>query len=183
MKLAGSQIAQLLDALLDAYPRRDDLRIMMRVELDENFDAIAGGDTLRAAAFSLIEWAQRTGRTEELIAGARRSNPGNLALQAVSAALVLVPDEPPPAASSLVPDEPPPAASSPKVAAFLRSKKEDRLRVLMAQYTAASRQLSLELNAAHRPLVQEQLCQLEAEMAGLQAEIEQLEIASSGRER
>ena len=171
MKLAGSQIAQLLDALLDAYSRRDDLRIMMRVELDENFDAIAGGDTLRAAAFSLIEWAQRTGRTEELIAGARRSNPGNLALQAVSAALVLVPDEPPP------------AASSPKVAAFLRSKKEDRLRVLMAQYAAASRQLSLELNAAHRPLVQEQLCQLEAEMAGLQAEIEQLEIASSGRER
>jgi len=171
MKLAGSQIAQLLDALLDAYPRRDDLRIMMRVELDENLDAIAGGDTLRAVAFSLIEWAQRTGRIEELIAGARRRNPGNPALQAASAALVLVPDEPPP------------AASSPKVAAFLRSKKEDRLRVLMAQYAAASRQLSLELNAAHRPLVQEQLCQLEAEMAGLQAEIEQLEIASSGRER
>jgi hypothetical protein len=171
MKLAGSQIAQLLDALLDAYPSRDDLRIMMRVELDENFDAIAGGDTLRVAAFSLIEWAQRTGRTEELIAGARRSNPGNPALQAVSAALVLLPDELPP------------AGSSPKVAAFLRSKKEDRLRVLMAQYAAASRQLSLELNAAHRPLVQEQLCQLEAEMAGLQAEIEQLEIVSSGRVR
>ena len=77
MTLTGAQIAQLRDALLAAYPRRDDLRMMARVELGENLDAIAGGDTLRAVAFSLIEWAQRTGRVEELIAGARRGNPGN----------------------------------------------------------------------------------------------------------
>lgn len=70
MTLTGSQIAQLLDAPLAAYPRRDDLRMRVRVELGENLDASDGGDTLRAVAFSLIEWAQRTGRTAELVAGA-----------------------------------------------------------------------------------------------------------------
>lgn len=165
MTLTGAQIAQLRDALLAAYPRRDDLHMMVRVELGENLDAIAGGDTLRAVAFSLIEWAQRTGRTAELIAGARRGNPGNPALQAFAAALA--PDAPPPVA-------PAPAPPSPTVATVLRRQKEARLRVLMAQYEAASQQLSLELNAANRPLLQEQLRLLEAEMAALQAEIDGL---------
>ena len=44
----------------------------------------------------------------------------------------------------------------------------------MAQYEAASRQLALELNASNRPLLQEQLRLLEAEMAALQAEIDGL---------
>ncbi len=164
MTLAGSQIAQLLDALLDAYPRRDDLRMMVRVELNENLDAIAGGDTLRAVAFSLIEWAQRTGRTADLIAGARRGNPGNPALRAFAETLALTPADPSP--------NPPPAAPSPPVAAFLRRQKEERLRVLMAQYEIASRQLQTTLNAADRPLLHEQLRQLEAEMAAVQAEID-----------
>lgn len=167
MTLTGAQIAQLLDALLAAYPRRDDLRLMVRVELGENLDAIAGGDTLRAVAFSLIEWAQRTGRVAELIAGARRGNPGNEALEAFAATLDLGTIDPPisPPASA-----PPP----PTVAAFLRRQKEERLRVLMAQYTAGSQQLLSTLNAVDRPLLQEQLRRLEVEMAALQAEIEQL---------
>ena len=167
MTLTGAQIAQLRDALLAAYPRRDDLRMMVRVELGENLDAIAGGDTLRAVAFGLIEWAIQSGRTVELVAGARRGNPGNPALQAFAAALDLGTIDPPisPPASA-----PPP----PTVAAFLRRQKEERLRVLMAQYEAASQQLLSTLNAADRPPLQEQLRRLEAEMAALQAEIEQL---------
>lgn len=168
MTLTGAQIAQLLDALLAAYPRRDDLRMMVRVEVGENLDAIAGGDTLRAVAFSLIEWAQRTGRTEELIAGARRGNPDNPALRAFAAALALETVDPPLSPPASVP--PPPT-----VAAFLRRQKEERLRVLMAQYAAGSQQLLTTLNAVDRPLLQEQLRQLEVEMAAVQAEIEQLD--------
>lgn len=59
---------------------------MVRVELGENLAAGNGGDRLSAVAFSLIEWAQRTGHSEELIVGARRGNPGNPALQALAAA-------------------------------------------------------------------------------------------------
>jgi hypothetical protein len=167
MTLAGAQIAQLLDALLAAYPRRDDLRMMVRVEVGENLDAIAGGDTLRAVAFSLIEWAQRTGRVEELIAGARRGNPGNAALEVFAAALDLGTIDPPlsPPASALPP---------PTVTAFLRRHKEERLRVLMAQYEATSQQLLSTLNAADRPLLQEQLRRLEVEMAAVQVEIDGL---------
>jgi hypothetical protein len=175
MHLTGSQIAHLLDALLAAYPRRDDLRMMVRLELNENLDAIAGGDTLRAMAFSLIEWAQRTGRTVELIDAARRGNPGNAALQAFAAALDLASVGPPPGPS--------PAPPSPPVAAFLRRQKEERLRVLMAQYEAASQQLRLELNAANRPLLQGQLRMLEAEMAEVQAEIDGLNTSSTGKDR
>ena len=169
MTLAGAQIAQLLDALLAAYPRRDDLRMMVRVEVGENLDAIAGGDTLRAVAFSLIEWAQRTGRVEELIAGARRGNPGNAALQAFAAALALAPDDPP-----SVPPSPASAPPPPTVTTFLRRQKAERLRVLMAQYAAASQQLLSTLNAADRPLLQEQLRRLEVEMAAVQVEIDGL---------
>lgn len=171
MTLTGSQIAQLLDALLDAYPRRDDLRVMVRVELGEHLDAIAGGDTLRAVAFNLIEWAQRTGRTDELIAGARRGNPGSPALQTVVAALAQPPDDLP---SDDLPPGAPSVAPLPPIAAFLRRQKEERLRVLMAQYAAVSQQLLSTLNAADRPLLQEQLRRLEAEMAAMQAEIEEL---------
>lgn len=162
MTLAGSQIAQLLEALLAAYPRRDDLRMLVRVELNENLDAIAGGDTLRAVAFSLIEWAQRTGRTAELIAGARRNNPGNAALQALAAALELPPVDLPPA--------PPPT----DVTAFLRRQKEERLRVLMAQYEAASQQLALELNAADRPLLEAQVADLYMRMEQVKAQLDVL---------
>ena len=164
MTLTGAQIAQLRDALLAAYPRRDDLRMMVRVELGENLDAIAGGDTLRAVAFGLIEWAIQSGRTVELVAGARRGNPGNPALQTFVAALAQPPNDPPPV--------PPSVASLPPVAAFLRRQKEERLRVLMAQYEAASQQLLSTLNAADRPPLQEQLRRLEAEMGAVQAEID-----------
>jgi hypothetical protein len=164
MTLTGAQIAQLRDALLAAYPRRDDLRMMVRVELGENLDAIAGGDTLRAVAFGLIEWAIQSGRTVELVAGARRGNPGNPALQTFVAALAQPPNDPPPVAPSV--------ASLPPVAAFLRRQKEERLRVLMAQYEAASQQLLSTLNAADRPPLQEQLRRLEAEMGAVQAEID-----------
>lgn len=173
MTLTGSQIAQLLDALLAAYPRRDDLRMMVRVELGENLDAIAGGDTLRAVAFSLIEWAQRTGRTDELIAGARRDNPGNPALEAFAAALDLGTIDPP-----ISPPMPVPPPHT--VAAFLRRQKEERLRVLMAQYEAGSQQLLSTLNAADRPPLQERLRLLEVEMAALQTEIDESKSGASG---
>ena len=55
MTLAGARIAKRSNALLAAYPRCDNLHMMMRVEVGSNLDAIAGGDTLRTVAFHLIE--------------------------------------------------------------------------------------------------------------------------------
>ena len=64
-RLTGPQFEQLQAALLAAFDRAD-LTRMVRIELDESLDAIAGGEssstTLSAAVFNLIEWSERRGR-------------------------------------------------------------------------------------------------------------------------
>lgn len=82
--LSGQQIGQLLNALLDAYPSRDDLRIMVRIELDETLEAIADGANQRVVTFNLVTWAVRSGRIEDLLEAGRRGNPGNPALAALA---------------------------------------------------------------------------------------------------
>ena len=84
--LSGQQIGQLVDALLGAYPSRDDLRIMVTIELDETLEAIADGANQRVVVFNLVTWAVRGGRVDDLLAGARRGNPGNRSLAVLVAA-------------------------------------------------------------------------------------------------
>ena len=76
MQLTGRQVAQIVDALVAAYAK-DSLRELVRVELDETLEAIAGGDNLRAVVFNLVSWAEQHGRIDDLIEGAYRHNPQN----------------------------------------------------------------------------------------------------------
>jgi len=50
---------------------------MVRFELDENLATISSEGNLTSIVFHLITWAESTGRLEELIAAAHRTNPGN----------------------------------------------------------------------------------------------------------
>lgn len=167
--LTGPQIAQLRDALLAAYLTHTALREMVRVELGENLDAIAvaGGETLRAVVFSLITWAESTGRTMELVEGAYRHNDTNPLLREVAAALgvTVSANDPVP-----VPTAKPRAA----IGALILEEKEATLRLLAEQYRAASQQLRTEINAAHRPLLEEQVRQLETKIQAVQDEIDRL---------
>jgi hypothetical protein len=43
-KLSGKQVQEISDAILNAYGSVAALRIMVRIELDEFLDEIAGGD-------------------------------------------------------------------------------------------------------------------------------------------
>lgn len=81
-QLAGQQVAALLDAILSGFDRSD-LRAMTRIELNEELDDIAGGDSLQDVGLSLIAWAERNGRVPELIAALGRSNPDNAQVQAL----------------------------------------------------------------------------------------------------
>jgi formylglycine-generating enzyme required for sulfatase activity len=81
MKLTGHQIQQIRDALLDAYPTADSLRMMLRIELNENLEAIAGGENQRVVVFNLVTWAEQNGRVDALLTGAYNQTPGNPALQ------------------------------------------------------------------------------------------------------
>jgi formylglycine-generating enzyme required for sulfatase activity len=85
MKLTGQKVQQICDALLDGYPTRDSLRIMVRIELDENLDEIAGGENQSVVIFNLVAWAERNGRVDDLIMRAHQRTPGNEALKRLAA--------------------------------------------------------------------------------------------------
>lgn len=77
----GKEMERIVAALLSAFPTRADLAMLVRIELDASLAAITSADNLRADAFALVEWADSQGRLDELVAGARRRNPGNALLR------------------------------------------------------------------------------------------------------
>jgi V8-like Glu-specific endopeptidase len=77
MKLSGAEQKKLSEALLDAYRSHNALRIMVRFQLDENLNAIAGIGLLKDVVFELIDWAESAGKLERLIIGAYEETPGN----------------------------------------------------------------------------------------------------------
>ncbi len=83
--ISGKQIGQIVDALLSAFPTRADLAMLVTIELDAHLDAITTASNLRADIFALVQWAMARNRLNDLIAGARRQNPGNPQLQALPA--------------------------------------------------------------------------------------------------
>jgi hypothetical protein len=80
MKLTGQQYKQLTEALLDAFPSLQRLTELVRFRFDKNLNAIAMGDDLKTIVFRLIQTAEAEGWIDNLIAGARESNPHNSAL-------------------------------------------------------------------------------------------------------
>lgn len=81
MQLTGQQIQHIRSALLDAYPTRESLTMMLREQMDEHLEVIAGGENLRVIVFNLVSWAERTGQVDELIRSAADETPGNPALR------------------------------------------------------------------------------------------------------
>ncbi|MEM7539174.1 MAG: effector-associated domain EAD1-containing protein, partial [Chloroflexota bacterium] len=79
--LPSTEFSRLQAALLHAFPNYSALQRMIRLQLEENLAAIAGGDNLNDTIFQLIEWAESTGRLHELINGAGNTNPNNPVLQ------------------------------------------------------------------------------------------------------
>lgn len=83
--ITGKQIGQIVDALLSAFPTRADLAMLVAIELDAHLDAITTAPNLRTDVFALVQWAMARNRLNDLLAGARRQNPGNPHLQALPA--------------------------------------------------------------------------------------------------
>ncbi|MUH00836.1 hypothetical protein F7734_54635 [Scytonema sp. UIC 10036] len=83
-KLAGSQRKQFCEALMDAFPSQNALKMMLSYELDWELDRIAGGNNYEEIVFSLIEYAKAQGKLIELLEAAKRDNPGNPKLRNVS---------------------------------------------------------------------------------------------------
>ena len=86
-QLSGHQLQQFQDALLDAFPSDAGLEQMVRLYLDANLDAVAGGENLTEKTFNLIVWAARSGRLHHLLDAALEDNPHNAILQQTVASL------------------------------------------------------------------------------------------------
>ena len=74
-----SKKKQLIDAILHAYPDRQDLAMIVNFELGENLEAIAGGDNLTDIVFNLVtRWAIPRGKLKQLFQACyqdRQDNP------------------------------------------------------------------------------------------------------------
>lgn len=57
MKLSGEDSKKLLEAILESYRDLTDLKMLVRFELEQSFDVIAGGSNNKQKIFNLIEWA------------------------------------------------------------------------------------------------------------------------------
>lgn len=92
MKLSGAEKRKLVNAIISAYPTKNDLAMMVQFELEENLEAIAGGENLQYIVFNLLTgWAIPKGKTYRLILAAYENNPGNPELKDFYESVVIKP--------------------------------------------------------------------------------------------
>ena len=81
--LSGAQVDEIRKAILSGY-KESTLRQMIRIELDENLDEIAGGNNFSDIVFELITWAEKEGLVQKLISAAHRDKPNNAMISHLS---------------------------------------------------------------------------------------------------
>ncbi|MBD2137938.1 trypsin-like peptidase domain-containing protein [Anabaena sp. FACHB-1237] len=78
MNLSGAELKKLVNAIVSAYPSKEDLAMMVQFELGENLDAISCGNNLTQLVFNLMtKWAIPRGKISPLIIAAYGTNPDN----------------------------------------------------------------------------------------------------------
>ncbi len=75
--LSGNQYEDLMEVLVNAYPTRDHLGIMLRTRLNKNLAVISNGPNIRVDSFNVIGDAEAQGWTLQLINAVRESRPKN----------------------------------------------------------------------------------------------------------
>lgn len=80
-KLDGNQSRELRRALESAFTSEADLKQLVRENLDENLRTVAKGENVGQLIFSLIEWAELTGRVGQLVIAAAYERCGNQDIQ------------------------------------------------------------------------------------------------------
>ncbi|HMA37651.1 MAG TPA: effector-associated domain EAD1-containing protein [Chloroflexia bacterium] len=93
--LSGPQMRQLHEALLAAFPQEEQLRLLVRFELNKTLSTLVKSDTLSAMVLELLEWAEAQGKLEDLLQGALNTNPDNPQLKAFVARVGLAAVTPP----------------------------------------------------------------------------------------
>lgn len=90
MQLSGGELKKMVNAIISAYPIKEDLAMMVQFELEENLDAIAGGGNQTQLVFNLVtKWAIPRGKIYRLIIAAYETNPNNTELKEFYESVVL----------------------------------------------------------------------------------------------
>jgi hypothetical protein len=131
LQLTGPQAMKLQMALLSAFSF-DELRMLVKFELNEDLDVLVGRGALQEVVYDLIQWSNRQGRAEDLIRAALRARPWNPQIQEV--------------AKDLLPPETPPAAQ-PKKATFDGSFRA-RMRGIIKDQFPSEIQVAMLLDAS-----------------------------------
>jgi hypothetical protein len=87
LDLTGDQLEQLQRAILSGFSASE-LERLVRTRINESLAEITSAGSLAQAVFELINWAERHGRTRELIRHIRQARPDNKAIQQVATALI-----------------------------------------------------------------------------------------------
>jgi hypothetical protein len=80
MRLSAQHRQDLYDAIINAFADRNELERTLGLRLNVNLDLISPTPSLPDAAFESIQWAEREGRVEELIAALSAAKPRNTSL-------------------------------------------------------------------------------------------------------
>jgi tetratricopeptide (TPR) repeat protein len=76
MRLSGEDFKKLQDAMVKAYPSKEDLEQMVRIYLERNLDAITRGKTTTEIIYSLInDWAEPQGKLQDLLNAVLKDRP------------------------------------------------------------------------------------------------------------
>ena len=75
----ADQQRRLRGALLETFPRKSDLEILLADTLGLSLDLVAGGQTQTEVCFNLVKWlwVDLAGRLKPFLAGAVRERPNN----------------------------------------------------------------------------------------------------------
>lgn len=94
-RLSGQQVAALSDALVQSFSYAE-LSQLVRINLEENLEAIAGSGKLAEDIFALVEWAQRHDRLHDLLTAAQEKRPTDTTFATLAVALGAEPIPPTP---------------------------------------------------------------------------------------
>ncbi len=83
MGLKGYKKKELIEALKSAFPNRNELVMMLSLELDMGESEVPIDSSYDFVVFKLVEQFESQDRIQELIEAACRANPGNPNLQKV----------------------------------------------------------------------------------------------------
>ena len=75
MALEGKEYKELEEALLGAFPEKEDLKRMLRFGLNKHLSRVVADKNLESIVFELIEAAEAEGWVEELMKSSKGSKP------------------------------------------------------------------------------------------------------------